>query len=190
MADTIDKYSLQLFSNGELKSAIEQYKKSSDYDRYLILNKIRNVLAELLLQAILSTAYILLLLTASFLGVPTDPVISDVNAIKDQDYYKMAKEGNGRAVWQPAHKNNFVLGGNSVLSYIRLKKDKEYIDDLGILIINVKPYIIQKALANTKIGKSGYMFIVDANGSIISHPDISLLGKNIKEDASVKDAFN
>ena len=57
-----------------------------------------------------------------------------------------------------------------------------YIDDIDKEVENKKQEIIDEltiALKTTKIGKSGYMFIYDKDGSILFHPNQYMMNKNM-----------
>ncbi|RCW47712.1 MULTISPECIES: methyl-accepting chemotaxis protein [unclassified Halanaerobium] len=63
-------------------------------------------------------------------------------------------------------------------------------DKPGIVQIGVQPAELQEILAKiditrtaeiTKYGRNGYVYIIDQNGKIISHPDSSLIGSSITD---------
>jgi len=63
-------------------------------------------------------------------------------------------------------------------------------DKKGIVQIGIKPEELQELVSRIdigeltkrmKFGKEGYIFITDSAGDIISHPDSSLIGKNITD---------
>jgi len=44
---------------------------------------------------------------------------------------------------------------------------------------------IQKTIASIKIGKSGYMFVTDSNGTILAHPDKEKIMQNLTDDKDI-----
>jgi PAS domain S-box-containing protein len=52
-------------------------------------------------------------------------------------------------------------------------------DIIGILIGTVKLNDLYNSISSLKIGKSGYIYIVDRNGKILAHPDAKLIGAKV-----------
>ncbi len=55
---------------------------------------------------------------------------------------------------------------------------------IGVVGMNINLTYYSYLLSQIKIGDDGYAMIVDSNGSIISHPNLDLLGKSCSEDFS------
>ncbi len=53
--------------------------------------------------------------------------------------------------------------------------DRQY-DTMGVIGMNIDLEMFSNSLSDIKVGKSGYIFIADMAGNIISHPDRSLIG--------------
>lgn len=70
--------------------------------------------------------------------------------------------------------------GNLVISNVKSLKFVFAGNKLAVVIINIKPEVIQNILAKAQGDNPGYMFIVDEEGYIIAHPDDDMLGQNIK----------
>jgi methyl-accepting chemotaxis protein len=104
----------------------------------------------------------------------TDGVVcadGDNGAIKgfnvtDREYYKIAMQGKanvGTVVKSKSSGNPIVPIGVPVLS------DSGKV--VGTLAAIVKPDFFSSIIENTKMGESGYAFLADQNGIVISHPD-------------------
>lgn len=68
--------------------------------------------------------------------------------------------------------------GGSVLSVGRAIRG-DYDNFLGIMCIDVDMELIDRICRNIKLGKSGYVMLVDENGVIIYHPKAELIGKSV-----------
>src|SRR5207248_1464915 len=51
--------------------------------------------------------------------------------------------------------------------------------DYGIVVAEVNLRFIWDVVSEIKVGKRGYAYVVDADGRLIGHPDISLVLRNI-----------
>lgn len=51
----------------------------------------------------------------------------------------------------------------------------------GVLIGTVKLDRLFASISETKVGESGYLYVVDNKGMIVSHPDTSIIGKSNEE---------
>ena len=61
---------------------------------------------------------------------------------------------------------------------------------LGMLYVGLKEQDdqdLQTALLSTRIGQSGYTFVMDSQGNLILHPKAGLVGKNVIKDLGLKD---
>ncbi|MCX7710071.1 MAG: methyl-accepting chemotaxis protein [Clostridia bacterium] len=176
---TVESNSNQLFDDADIRGKItsvyskesEKYKAASDINK-----KLRSIT---LANSMIDSIYIL---NPEHISV-REPQLQtfDINMKEGTDLYKQAVENPGLHLWIPPHFDE--LGNDKeakVISDIRFSRD------FGVLMINISPKSFQEALSKTSIGKEGYMFITDKNGNILSHPDSSQLGANIKETEPIK----
>jgi methyl-accepting chemotaxis protein len=97
--------------------------------------------------------------------------------IKERDYFKNAIQGN------PAISNTIVskVDGRIVIVFATPIKDNDG-TVIGVLANSVySDYFVSK-LSDIKVGKSGYVYILDSDATIISHP----VKEKINTKASVK----
>ena len=110
--------------------------------------------------------------------------------IKERDYFKNAMQGN------TAISNTIVskVDGRIVIVFATPIKDKDG-TVLGVLANSVySDYFVSK-LSDIKIGKSGYVYLLDNNATIISHPVKEKINtksgvKELEDVAVQKDASN
>ncbi len=103
------------------------------------------------------------------------------NATKSSWYKKAVSEG---AFWMPPYTD--TVTNKTVITYVIPVKYKGQVK--GVLGIDVDFSSIFRDMLSTKIGETGYLFVVSPNGTVIIHPDSSLVGKlNIFTDPSYSD---
>ena len=87
-----------------------------------------------------------------------------------------------------------VIEGRSAsyLSSISVFKDTTGKKVLGILEIDISVDILNHALKDSKIGKNGYIYIIDGNGKIVAHKDNKLAGTKLKDNvySAIKNSKN
>ena len=73
-----------------------------------------------------------------------------------------------------------LIGEENSLSRYKplLNKDKKVIGAIGVGNTLLNDYL-EQTLSNIKIGKTGYVYIIDSNGNMILHPDEK--GKNVSQ---------
>jgi len=191
IVDTAEKYSMQILSDKELDEMISNGKSKEGYEKYTALNSIEKKLKPIINSNNLIDNIYIVDPDGISVGVPNNPSPDAIKTVKDNPLFTKALRLDGRAFWMPPHIDGLSLNKNNfVLSNVRLYKRTNGVGNNGAIVINVKPDVIQSALAKAHIGNKGYMFISDADGIIISHPDISKVGINAKDDEGVKTAIN
>lgn len=109
----------------------------------------------------------------SFAGVKSD---GDTKAyqtmdISDREYFKAAKQ-DGKPNIAPIVKGK-TASEPVMIVYVPIKTASGQF--AGLLGVASKIDVLVDIVANTKVGDSGYSFLVDETGSIIAHPDRKLI---------------
>ena len=91
-------------------------------------------------------------------------------------WYSLAVENRGKAVWTNPYED--ANAGGMVLTVCKTVEEGGV---LGVASYDISLVDFSKAFKDIKVGNTGYVFIADENGIIISHPDGALVGKNISE---------
>ncbi len=109
----------------------------------------------------------------SFAGAKSDGDLNFYQKLNftDRDYYGLSKQtgkpGVSDAVRGKASKEPVIV------IYIPVKSQKG--EFAGILALATKVDKLVDAVAETKVGKSGYAFMVDGNGTVMAHPKRDLI---------------
>lgn len=89
-----------------------------------------------------------------------------------RDWYKNAITKNGNVVFTPPYKD--AITGKTIISASKaIYKDNTLV---GVVSLDIDLSVLSKDLVNIKVGKSGYIYMTDAKGVIITHPDKTLIG--------------
>ncbi|KDR93847.1 methyl-accepting chemotaxis sensory transducer with Cache sensor [Peptoclostridium litorale DSM 5388] len=91
-------------------------------------------------------------------------------------WYSLALENSGKAVLTNPYED--ANAGGMVITVCKAVEDGGV---LGVVAYDISLVDFSKTFKDIKVGNTGYMFITDENGIIVSHPDESLVGKNISE---------
>jgi Methyl-accepting chemotaxis protein len=191
ITSSIDGFAIQILSDRDIiKKLTSSYNNSHDLlqAKVDISSKMENLLFT---NNALDSMYILTPdgeRCVGTTGFPSDTF--DKTKAKDIDFYKKSVEENGKVFWMPPQEDkNFKLdaakSSNKVISEVRLGKDSLTNEVFGVMKVNIKPKALQSALSSVKIGKSGFMYIIDNDGFIISHPDDNLLGTSLKGNSQI-----
>lgn len=98
---------------------------------------------------------------------------------RTRDWYKLGLEKSDK----PYLNTDVYFGsdGTKCIQSLSAIKDENG-DILGVISLDIHLDVLTKMIESIKIGKEGYVIIVDKNGTIIANPrDESLVSKNISE---------
>jgi two-component system sensor histidine kinase YesM len=100
-----------------------------------------------------------------------------------QSWYKKAVEARGDVVISSSHVQNAIQGEyNWVVSLSRQLSDENGKKQLGVLLVDLNYSVINDLCNKIKLGKKGYIFILDPEGNIVYHPQQQLIYSNLKHE--------
>ena len=171
IAEGINDYSIQISAN---KNLLDLYnsKKTTGYDRFYITSEIEKILSNILNNNSK---------LASIQIINSDGLSAGVPGLsrEEKDLTEDIKSLKSNAGWLPPRNDLYSQDNNKrVISYMRDIIDPATMKSRGILYLNMKPEVFSTALADQKIGKSGYVYIINSSGVIMYHPQGELLGKD------------
>ncbi|NRF93750.1 sensor histidine kinase [Paenibacillus frigoriresistens] len=103
--------------------------------------------------------------------------------IISQDWYKKALESDGRIHISDSHVQRiFPTEHRWVVSISRLVRNDDNPLRSGVLLVDLNYNIINDLCKQIRLGKKGYVFIVDQAGDLIYHPQQQLLYSQIKTE--------
>lgn len=191
IVNTVENYGVQLLGDNDLKGKLTS-SYSNEFVKYTIQEEIIKKLNGMLISNSAVKSIYIINPDGISAGAP-QMILENVEMdnISISPYYKKAVELGGKGFWMTAHDDEFTYGKNvKCISYVRQMKDMNTQKSTGVLKINISPEVFQKALAGTAIGIDGYMYIIDGDGNIISHPDSSLLGTSINDREYIKNILS
>ncbi|WP_372635234.1 sensor histidine kinase [Cohnella sp.] len=103
--------------------------------------------------------------------------------IEEQAWYKNAKKEGGRSVISSPHVQNIIQNEYRwVVSLSRELKSADGITGEGIFLVDLNLSVIKEICSQINLGKRGYVFILDSEGSIVHHPQQKLIASNLKSE--------
>jgi len=118
-------------------------------------------------------------------GVKSDGDVASYQKmdISDRDYFKAAKQDGKPGVSELVMAK--TTNRPTMMTYAPVKSEKG--EFAGLFALASKVDILVDAIANTKIGQTGYAFMIDSKGMVIAHPKQDLiLVKSIIDDPATK----
>jgi two-component system, sensor histidine kinase YesM len=98
-------------------------------------------------------------------------------------WYKNAKEAGGKSVISPSHiqpvfKDRYPW----VVSLSRELSTKDGTKKLGVFLVDLNFSVMNDMFKDIRLGKRGYLFIVDSEGKIVYHPQQQLIYSSLKSE--------
>jgi two-component system sensor histidine kinase YesM len=105
-----------------------------------------------------------------------------------QGKYEELIPDNGNYIITPTYKRNYqAMGEQYVMSFYReINNIYNFSQKLGIMRLDINENVINKIYKDTKLGDTGYIFIANKDGNIVSHRDKNQISNSMKE----KEYFN
>lgn len=182
---TVESTSMQIFTNNKLVSKIYANYETF-YDRFNAKQEILQDIKAIINYGNLNLIKSIRIYSDDYdFNLDTDGTFMSeekLEKVKEEAWYKKAVSDSGAASWSIPHKNIFANTDETIISYSRVLKNVSLNKAVGVLQVNILAETLNSALKNAKIGRNGYIYIVDANGYVISHKDPKLLGTQLTGD--------
>lgn len=102
---------------------------------------------------------------------------------QDQSWFTAAVQAQGGSVISSSHVQNIVQDRYRwVISLSRLIYKINTNETIGVLLVDLNYDVINRICSSIKLGKRGYVFIIDKNGEIVYHPQQQLVYGNLKKE--------
>jgi two-component system sensor histidine kinase YesM len=99
-----------------------------------------------------------------------------------QSWYKKAIEGEGKVVISSSHVQNIIQDEYKWVVSLSRQLSSEDGKQLGVLMVDLNYSVINDLCNKIKLGKRGYIFILDQDGSIVYHPQQQLIYSSLKNE--------
>jgi methyl-accepting chemotaxis protein len=110
----------------------------------------------------------------------------------ERPWYKTAIENSGKIIYTTPYKDADT--GLTVVSICKTVENNGQV--IGVIAMDIDLATFAEKLSNSKVGANGYVYVTDASGMMLAHPDKSLIGGNIvttfsywKEAQTKKEGF-
>lgn len=106
----------------------------------------------------------------------------NIHSLIEEGWYRKAIENNGifKIIGHPADrsvKSHVNYTNNEIVSGVRAIMDPERQTVMGVILIDLKLRAISGVIEDVRLGKSGYLMVIDDDGEVIYSPQDSLLKK-------------
>lgn len=104
------------------------------------------------------------------------------------EWYSKVIDENGRIFWKGTYRERYIDGEEEyVVSAIRmLKNPKNYGMFVGILAVDIPEKNLYSILSGIDMEKKDSIFMIDADGRVISHSDKNLIGSRVFSPETIK----
>jgi two-component system, sensor histidine kinase YesM len=89
------------------------------------------------------------------------------NEMRHQNWYRAMEDAEGRPVWSGPGENGSEATGNPVLVQARIIKDSYSLEDIGYLVVYVKPDLLDQIFWEAATLKKGDILLVNKQGNIV-----------------------
>ncbi|MBM7567818.1 sensor histidine kinase [Paenibacillus sacheonensis] len=112
-----------------------------------------------------------------------------LDSLKDRPWYTPIIGAGGGIVWTGDYEESYLDAGKlRVFSAARMLRDPNHFDRIsGVLMIDVKESMIADILGDLQFTPGTQVYLVDASGTIVYHPDRTRIGTKV--DSAVQDAL-
>ncbi len=180
----IESLSMQIFLDKDFTKALTQT-YDTPFDKFTIKSKLESKIANITSTSNdfqINSIYLIREDDLSLSSSGTSITPSKSKSALDETWYKSVINAAGKSLWIPSHVDSLSSERKPVLSQARVIKDISSNTNVGVLKINLNSDTFNSSLENVKLGKSGYIFIVDKDGYIISHKNKELIGTKMEGD--------
>lgn len=103
--------------------------------------------------------------------------------VREQSWYQNALNADGDAAISSSHVQNlFQDEYRWVVSLSRSIKNYDNGQSIGVMLVDLNFNVISSMCSKIKLGKRGYIFIVDSQGNIVYHPQQQLVYSKLKNE--------
>ncbi|WP_115993476.1 cache domain-containing sensor histidine kinase [Cohnella lupini] len=112
-----------------------------------------------------------------------------LDSLQARPWYPAIIGGNGGIVWTGIYHESFLGEGDAnIFSAARMLRDPENYDKVsGVLMIDVQESLVSDILSALQFSPGTQVYLVDESGTIVYHPDRSLIGTKV--DRSIFDVL-
>lgn len=87
--------------------------------------------------------------------------------LREQDWYGKVREAEGRPVWVGPGENGSAEAGTMALIQARIIKDYDSLEDIGTVVIYVKPDLLDQVFWEAQTLKQGDILLVNKQGKVV-----------------------
>ncbi|WP_040950545.1 cache domain-containing sensor histidine kinase [Gorillibacterium massiliense] len=108
----------------------------------------------------------------------------DRYSLSSFEWIREAEVADGKTVWAMLQYDPFSGPADDtqlVLPISRVMKDFTTLDNIGYLMVNLDGDAILAKIAQVRLGKTGLFFVTNSKGTVMIHPDMTMVGKTVDD---------
>jgi AraC-like DNA-binding protein len=200
LVDSVTRDVIRFSSNkalDDLNSIRDYYTLKGNADNLIKLSKVRDILRTAYNSNYRIHSIYVYQESANYIITSGEEGIVPKDEFKDMGWlaaYNEKKEGAVGTIWLNSRNigdgfSKEDASEQKVITFVMPLKSISLTLD-GAIVVNVSEKELSTIINNTDLAKSGYVFIMDSRGNVISHIDKSLTSKNISNVPYVKNIIS
>ncbi|GKX67835.1 methyl-accepting chemotaxis protein [Inconstantimicrobium mannanitabidum] len=177
----INSASIEILANDNLSKFLTDPAVSKDFATRQSTEKYLGTTANSSVSKLIKSIYVYNDNGLSISSDGTTITDEEIAKVKETEWYKKATKQVSGSIWTTPmlEKESDTTSNKKVISNVRILKDVNTWQVMGVLRINIDVEKLQSIFNGNNGGSNGYEFIVDNNGTVISHSDDKLIGTKI-----------
>lgn len=177
MLKNIEDISLQIVSSNEIQALLDESRSSDASKKEIIKGKIEQKLGNIVSTRNDIIGVNILMKGSDDIFISGETLV-DLKNFKGSIVYNLTDKSREKLVWTGAHKNENAMATYTYITTLsRNIKSLDTGSDLAILVIGVKEFAIADTYSYIDLGPTGFVFIVDDKGNVVSHLHKNLITK-------------
>jgi two-component system sensor histidine kinase YesM len=169
MLRNIENISLQIVSSNEIQDRLTRYDNTDREEKESLSAEIEQKLSN-----IISTRNdivgVNILMKNSNNVIASGETFVNRSQYKSSTIYNLASQSGEKLVWTGALKNENEMATYTYITTLTRNIKSLYTgEDLGVLVIGVKEFALADTYSYIDLGPTGFVFIIDQNGNVVSH---------------------
>jgi two-component system sensor histidine kinase YesM len=169
MLRNIENISLQIVSSNEIQDRLTRYDNTDREEKESLSAEIEQKLSNIISTRNDIVGVNILMKNSNNVIVSGETFVNR-SQYKSSTIYNLASQSGEKLVWTGALKNENEMATYTYITTLTRNIKSLYTgEDLGVLVIGVKEFALADTYSYIDLGPTGFVFIIDQNGNVVSH---------------------
>ncbi|MGI6778534.1 MAG: cache domain-containing sensor histidine kinase [Acetivibrionales bacterium] len=169
MLRNIENISLQIVSSNEIQDRLTRYENADRKEKESLSAEIEQKLSNIISTRNDIVGVNILMKNSNNVIVSGETFVNR-SQYKSSTIYNLASQSGEKLVWTGALKNENEMATYTYITTLTRNIKSLYTgEDLGVLVIGVKEFALADTYSYIDLGPTGFVFIIDQNGNVVSH---------------------